>query len=368
MTVRVCDVTFSDWVSLPMEGKWSDTFIFRISSQACLPPFAYGPLIKRIVAHLRRKRACASIWVQVDAPGDWFGVEVQRSLQGLRLPFAVTGSGEGVDYFKFSAPPVLSYSPLPHPPTVDEHLPSVSAEELKCLQAIGRMGKGYADEIASLSGLSQAETDQALEELKQRDLAAYELSAQVQFRLTRSTQMDLFLLWSITPKGLSLALRSWGVPKGIEFTSRLEKNRRQIGFRHRHIARLWPAWLQAAWPQAEIWAGWSEVRIPKCSVIPDGLAWGRIHGFETLFWLEVGDAHKSRQEIIHTTKTRLAAALKYCKETGMWLVYTQLSSPWVHNAVAEACVSLPEWVAVVLGDHRQFGVLPVVEYCKVRTK
>lgn len=153
MTVRVCDVTFSDWVSLPMEGKYTDTLIFRISSRACLPPFAYGPLIRRIVAHLRRKRGCASVWVQVGAPGEWFGIEVRRSLQGLRLPFVVTGPGEEVDYIDFSSPPALSYSPLPHPPVVDEKLPTVTVEELKCLQALGRMGKGYADEIASLAGL-----------------------------------------------------------------------------------------------------------------------------------------------------------------------------------------------------------------------
>jgi hypothetical protein len=362
MTIRVCDVTFADWASLPMEGKWSDTFIFRISSQACLPPFAYGPLIKRMVAHLRRKRACASIWVQVEAPGDWFGVEVQRSLQGLRLPFAVTGSGEEVGYFNFSAPPVLSYSQLPHPPTPENLVSAAGPEELKCLQAIGRMGKGYADEIASLSGLSQAMTDQALEELKQQDLVAYELSAKVQSRLTRNTQLDLFPLWSITPKGLSLTLRSWGVPKGIDFTSRLEKNRQQIGYGHRHIARLWPSWLKAAWPQAEIWAGWSEVRVPGCSVIPDGLAWGRIHGYETLFWLEVGDAHKSRKKIERITARRLQQASALCQKTGVYLVYIQLSTRWVHECAAQACSNLPREVAVVMGNIQRMGELPVVEW------
>jgi hypothetical protein len=40
-------------------------------------------------------------------------------------------------------------------------------------------------------------------------------------------------------------------------------------------------------------AGWSEVRIPKFSVILDGLAWGKILGYETLFCLEVGDGHIS---------------------------------------------------------------------------
>jgi hypothetical protein len=62
---------------------------------------------------------------------------------------------------------------------------------------------------------------------------------------------------------LSLALRSWSIPKGIEFKTRKEENLQQIEYEHRHTSRLWPAWLKAAWPRAEIWAGWSEVRIPK---------------------------------------------------------------------------------------------------------
>ena len=51
----------------------------------------------------------------------------------------------------------------------------------------------------------------------------------------------------------------------------------------------------------------------------------------------------------------------------MWLVYAQLSTPWVHDAVAEACGGLPEWAAVVLGNHRRFGELPVIEWGKVTT-
>ncbi len=68
-----------------------------------------------------------------------------------------------------------------------------------------------------------------------------------------------------------------------------------------------------------------------------------------------------------TTITRLTAALKYCKGTGMWLVYAQLSTPWVHDAVAETCGALPEWAAVVLGYHLRFGELPVIEWGRVTT-
>jgi hypothetical protein len=85
----------------------------------------------------------------------------------------------------------------------------------------------------------------------------------------------------------------------------------------RHIARVWPAWLKSAWPQAEVWAGWSEVRIPGLSVIPDALAWGRVQGYETLFWLEVGDEHRKRDKIIEITSKRLDQAWELCEWTGV---------------------------------------------------
>ena len=36
-------MTFSDWVSLPFQDGWTDTFIFRIDAQACIPPFEFAP-------------------------------------------------------------------------------------------------------------------------------------------------------------------------------------------------------------------------------------------------------------------------------------------------------------------------------------
>ena len=364
MTVRIGDATFSDWISLPFQGAWTDTFIFRISAKACMPPFAYAPLLRRIVAHVRKKRSCASIWVQVDSPGEWYLLEVQRSLKGLKLPFVVTRKGEDVDYLHFSYPPDLLHAPLPHPPIVDERLPSVTLQELRCLQALGRMEKGNEDEIASLAGLSTEATKNFLATLEEKRLVMYKTSQKLRRDKSRSPQLEMFPLWHTTSKGLSLALRSWGAPKGIEFTSRLEKNRPQIGYRHRNIARIWPAWLKSAWPQAEIWAGWSEVHVPGLSVIPDGLACGRIQGYETLFWLEVGDAHKSKEEITQLTTKRLKQAWSLCERTGMRLVYAQLSTKWVHGAARWAAANLPKEVAVVMGNQRKFGELPVLEWGK----
>lgn len=364
MTVRIGDVTFSDWVSLPYEDGWTDTFIFRISAHACIPPFDYAPLLKRIVAPTKRKRSSASIWVQVDSPGDWFIAEVKRSLRGLALPYAVTRAGDELKYLDFSFRPTLLHTPSQRPPILEEKPKSVSPQELRCLQALGRMEKGNEDEIASLAGLPVDVSRTHLINLAERKLVVYKTSQKIRRDKSKPSQMDLFPLWHARSKGLSVALRSWGAPKGTQFTSRLEENLPQIGYEHRHIARVWPAWLKSAWPQAEILTGWSEVRIPGLSVIPDGLAWGRIQGYETLFWLEVGDGHKSREQITDITAKRLDQAWQLCQRTGVRLVYAQLSTTWVHQAARWACMDLPEEVAVLMANQRKFGELPLVEWGK----
>jgi hypothetical protein len=364
MTVRIGKMMFSDWTSLPIGNRYTDTFIFRIDAQACLPPFVYAPLLRRIVAHVRQKRSCASLWVQVDSPGEWFVIEVRKSLRGLKMPHAVTLVGAEVEYRDFSVPPTLLYSALPAPPKVEHNLPSVSSAELRCLQVLGRMTKGNEDELASLAGRSSESTRDALTILEQESLVEYKPNPKVGRGKSKPTQLEMFSSWHLTSEGLSIALRSWGVPKGTQFTSRLEKHLSQIGSGHRTKARIWSRWLKSAWPQAEIWASWSEVRLPDISVIPDGLAWGRIDSYESLFWLEVGDGHKSREQIIRITQIRLHQALKFCKRTGVRLVYTQLSTKWVHDSARWGLTNLSQEAAVVMGDQRTFGILPVLEWGK----
>ncbi|WKZ45874.1 MAG: hypothetical protein QY302_08775 [Anaerolineales bacterium] len=372
MTVRVGKVTFSDWISLSFQNGWTDTFIFRIDARACIPPFYYEEPLRRMASHVNRKRPGASLWVRVDAPpvapqapGEWFMLEVRRSLKGLALPYAVTQAGKTPDWLDFSRPPRLFHSPLPRPPVVDEKHSRLSLEELRCLQALGRMEKGDEEEVASLAGLPVDVTKNLLAQLEEKELVVYKTSPKIRRGKSRPAQMDLFPLWHLRSRGLSLALRSWEIPKGIEFTSRKEENLQQIGYGHRHVSRVWTSWLKSAWPQAEILTGWSEVRIPDLSVIPDGLAWGRIQGYETLFWLEVGDDHKDRNEITKITTKRLDQARRLCERTGVRLMYTQLSTNWVHEAARWGCVDLPEEVAVVMGNSRRFGELPVIEWGKV---
>ncbi len=369
MTVRICDMTFSDWVSLPFQDGWTDTFIFRINAQACIPPFEFGPLLKRMAAHTRSKRSSASLWIQVDAPGKWYLAEVKRALlPGLKLPYAVTRAGEEPSYLDFSFPPKLLYSRSQPPPVVEEKEQAVSQEELRCLQALARIEKGNEQEVASLAGLPVDIACQLLANLEVKKLAVYKISPKIKSDKSKPEQMDLFPLWHPRSKGLSLALRSWGVPIGLDFKTRTEENLQQIGTPHRYISRNWSEWLRSAWSHAEIWAGWSEVRIPGISVIPDALAWGRIQGYETLFWLEVGDEHKRRDKITDITAKRLDQAWKLYERTGVRLVYAQLSVNWVHQAASLACVNLPNDVAVVRGNWRKFGELSIVEWGKLTGK
>jgi len=281
------------------------------------------------------------------------------------MPYAVTHAGVQLDYIDFSVLPTLFHSALAPPPKVENKLPSVTREELRCLQALGRMKKGIEKEIASLAALPHNAIPDLLKNLEQKRLVEYKSSPEVTRGKAKPEQLELFPSWQLTAKGLSFALRSWGVPKGTPFDPRLEKHLAQIGSAHRTRSRIWSSWLKFAWPQAEIWASWSEVRIPETQVIPDGLAWGSIEGYETLFWMEVGDNHKSRAKIQEITANRLCEAKKFCERTGVRLVYAQLSPDWVRETARWAFSNLPLEIAVVMGNPRHFGALPVLEWGKV---
>jgi hypothetical protein len=368
MTVRLGNMTFADWVSLPYGGGWTDTFIYRVSSQACLPPFAYAPIIKRLTTlKVRNLRKSMSLWVQVDAPGEWFAIELLHALKGLQVPYAVT-DGRTPEKVDFSYPMWLGVSNSGRPPQVPDVPSPVSPEELLCLQALGRMVKGKPDEIASLAGLSLQDTTRMLFDLEQQELVIFKTGC----RLTRNgpvkSKPDPHPLWHITRQGTSVALRSWGVPKTVTFDTavRQEQFIHLITGKHRSKSRLWPDWLKTAWPHAEIWTGWAEVKLPKpLKTVPDALAWGRIQGYETLFWLEVGDDHKSRREIEANMRVRLREALILAKRTNMRLVFAFLGPNWVQDAASWAFERLPSEVGVVMAGWTKFGELPVLEWGRV---
>ncbi len=348
MGARIGKVVFSDWKSLPFQGGWTDTFIFRMSALSCLPPFAYASLIRRMAAPVRKLRRSASIWVQVDAPGKWYAAEVRRSLRGLQLPVAITCSEE-LEWTDFSYRPWLGVTPCPPPPFVKEP-PAASGDEILVLQALARMVKGDEQEIAALAGLPAPTVAAVLRDLEGHELAVFRISKKILRDRSRPAQLDLFRSWHLTRRGLSLALRSWDVPSNLPFAARLERNLYQVGSEHRHLARLWPAWLKAAWPQAQVWTGWSEVRIAGVSVVPDALAWGRVGKHETLFWLEVGEEHKARWEIVADISRRLRYAAALADRTGVRLMFLLLAPRWVCEEARWACQRLPPSVGVVMNN------------------
>ena len=364
MSVRIGKITFSDWVSLKFEDGWTDTFIFHIDALNGLPPFVYHPLLQRLTAHLKTKRSGASLWVQVDGPGEWYLAEVKYSLLfGLNTPCAVTSPGKQPDWTAFSSPPRLWHDAPKRPPAVEDKYLSLSAMELNCLRILARTKTGDEEEIASLSDLSVEQTCQCLATLKDKHLVKPVNSVDESAGENNSSpKQGQKHFWILKDHGLSLALRSWGAPSGVEFTARQEEQPHHAQTPHRRISRRWPAWLRSAWPHAEIWTGWSEVRMPEMSVIPDGLAWGKMHGFETLFWLEVGDEHKNKEHIEKITRTRLHEAVRFCQKTGVRLVYAQLSMGWVGRAALWGTANLPMNTAVVMGNMHRFGELPVVEW------
>jgi len=358
MAFRLGNVTFSDWASLDYEGEFTDTFIFQIDAMNGLPPFGYRPLLQRMAARLNNKRHGASLWIQVDSPGEWYLMEVKIALsRGFRVPHVVTATRQLPGWTEFSRRPDRWHSKCAEPPVVKPLPDIVSLVELRCMRVLARIKEGLISEIASLADLDESSVINATTTLRKKGLLV-QASDQEDARMTGP-------YWRLTGSGLSYAMRKWNVPPSLDFTDRRERDPSDIRTPHRHVSRMWPSWLRAAYPRAEIWIGWSEVGIPGISVRPDALAWGRIQGFETLFWLEVGDNHKKKDKIEKDTRTRLVQALVFCRRTGARLVYAQLSPSWVQKAALWGMTNLPDDAAVIMGNGKNFGKLPMVEWGKV---
>ena len=113
------------------------------------------------------------------------------------------------------------------------------------------------------------------------------------------------------------------------------------------------AWLKTRWGQdAEIWSGWAEVGIPRLRAIPDALAWGRLYTQETLFWMEVGDNHKSRVQIEEKMRMRMNDALRLSRRTGMKSVFILFGPRWVQDATRWAAI---DELPLLLEDWRELG-------------
>jgi hypothetical protein len=370
--VRVGDVRFHNWVSLPLTGGWTDTFVFRISPTDGLPPGDYARLVRALAPRLRKLRWTASLWVQVhrvsghpSGEGRWFVQEVRNRLRGAPVPVAVTAGDVRPQLWDFSFFPWTDSPPLPSPPSASPYLKGrdLSVTARKCLHVLARADCAYTAEVASLANVSRPTARAALSALQESGLVRLVATGRSPF-------------WQIRRPGLSLALRSWGLPPGVSFLGRRERGpsacqargapaaKKAPAGRHRRTARLWPAWLRRAWAGAEIWAGWSEVACGRRR--PDALCWGRLQGAETLFWLEVESGNRSRQLLRKITLIRVNRALVYARGFSVRLVFALLGPPWVRKEAVKVFVDSPEDLAVVLEDWKRFGELPVPVWGRVR--
>jgi hypothetical protein len=359
MPVIFENMLFSDWRTTQKDGQWLDIFMIRISPYACLPPVEYALGMFSLASVLVRKRPGAALWVQVESPGRWYLETIRSVLRWKRKrPVAVTAPSSLAkpDQFDFLALPYWNPIRPIGPDRVKAAPLGFDGQALACLLTLGRIESGTLSEIASLAGLPLLLAKAALDSL---DLAGLIACTQT------SRKKEPVINWRLKKEGLSLALRSWGIPKNVSFGHRKEMDLSDPDGEHRRISRLWPGWLRSAWPHAQIWSGWSEVGMPGLLLTPDALAWGSLGGRETLFWLEVEVGHSTREEIRKKIRHRFVLASEYAREKKLCLVFALLGREWVCDAARYAFVNVPPHVAVTLGDWRKENHLPLTEWGRV---
>jgi hypothetical protein len=223
--------------------------------------------------------------------------EAKYTLRNASIPVAFTSGESTPGILDFSRPPGIFNTPCKAGTFVASSLLSdLSENVLRSLLVMARFTAAYTNEVASSCMIEDRACRRALWELEEHGYIEYhEKDACIDSHLSSVRQRsskgekkegDIWPYWRIRRPGLSVALRAWGIPSGTVFKNRLERNR-LLDSVHRRRSRQWPKWVSKALPHAEIYAGWSEVGIPGLKASPDALAWGRIHGMETLFWLEV---------------------------------------------------------------------------------
>ena len=156
--VHVGTSVFHSWKSIeyPPAG-WTDTFIFKMPTDAGLPPDAFAEGVKKLTWQLKTlHHGAASLWIQVNGPGRWYAREVRRYLRGASISTAVTSSVESQPELDEFWPPLpTSMVPAPPPPQAEEwYLGNLSYNELACLRVLDRLWEGYTSEIAALTGLT----------------------------------------------------------------------------------------------------------------------------------------------------------------------------------------------------------------------
>lgn len=373
MAVKLGDMVFHDWMSIPVPGGYTDTFQLVVSPDAGQPPRAYGQVLRRIVGPVFPLRKSMSLWVKVEgASGVWYRRELRDALEGLPCPVAVLNGERIPDDRDFSFRPWTDTRPSPRPPAAEPLFdPSLIDEvQRRCLQVLARLNAGYTAEVASLAGLDVVEVRRAMGELAEQKFVMYQETGGPESESGDSGDADgnkvrhkdstgrhpektylhgRYPFWVVRRPGVSLALRSWGIPPGVSFRERREDA--YVNNWHRRTARLWPGRLRQAWPHLEIWGVWTEV--PLGLIRPDILIWGRLWGKETLVVVEVERGNRTKDLLAPRIWDRFDRAVDYARGFGLPVVVVLLSPPWVRKVVLRNTGQVPQDAALVLTDWRR---------------
>ncbi|MFZ5857179.1 MAG: hypothetical protein ACOYZ6_10125 [Chloroflexota bacterium] len=340
-----------EWTPIDVVGRTVKLDVFKHSLSATdgLPPYAQARVIDLICNQLKKTRSAPVLWVSVGAPGTWYVRELQRLVKH-RIPIVILPVDQSPqDALDFKTYPGSHHVNVPDerwlalPFRVEDY--GLKASALRILRILARLKTGHTREITSLAGFSETHVRYLLKDMRADNLIEWK-------------QIGKYEGWQIRTRGLRLAHRSWNLPKGAHFTQ-YRREFRYAGERHRRVARLWRAWLEAAYPSAEIWESWTEVPLKKG--IPDGLAWGKHRGRETIFWLEVDSGHSSKKIMERNYRGRIWNAYDHAKEWGIPIVFCVMGPPWVVEEFPFSISRVLPNLAMIGHDWREFGRLPDYE-------
>ncbi len=328
-----------------------DVFKHSLSATDGLPPYAQARIIDLISNQLRKVRPHACLWVSVDTPGNWYLDEIRRLVKG-RIPTAILPVNQApIDGWDFH-PDIIAYLEDENddcPRTMNRFAASefgLKDSSLRILRILARLRNAHTPEITSLAGYSETYVRKLLKEMRDR-------------RLVEWKKIGKYDSWEIKTQGLRLAHRSWNLPKKVHFAP-YRREFRYAGEHHRRVSRMWRAWLETAYPSVKIWECWTEVSV--LHGIPDALAWGRVSGWECLFWLEVDSGHSSRKVMERNYGRRLRTIYTHSYTWQMPIVVCILGPRWVVEEFKFCIPSLYPSVAIIGHDWREFGKLPTYEF------
>ncbi len=327
-----------------------DVFKHSISYSDGLPPYAQARIIDLMVNRLLKTRRYPALWISVEAPGDWFRHEIKRLIKH-KIPMTVQPAKKTcVNEREFYQPIRPTYLPEGDTPVLAPRFDpldyGVKEAALRVLRVLARLKTAYRPELASLTGFSESHVRNLFKQLQAENLI-------------ERRQIGKYEGYAIRNKGLSLAHRSWNIPKGVHF-SKYRGEFRYAGERHRRVSRRWRAWLEKAYPNIEIWECWTEA--PLFDGIPDALAWGRKGEYEILFWLEVDSGHSSEKVMSRNYFHRLQNAYQHANRLGISIVFCIMGPPWAVKAFSWHLPPLPPNMALIGQDWRAFGKLPICEF------